>query len=105
LLERRHRVLHRKAVLPRVLGDFVEPLLNKFFFLHELDGPEGLGRQLDGLVEPLLAAVRHVHHLPRNTRSAQDDDDADDDDAEDEKEGPKAQKEIKQKIIRRSNYF
>mmetsp|Transcript_61759 Transcript_61759/g.93244 ORF Transcript_61759/g.93244 Transcript_61759/m.93244 type:complete len:256 (+) Transcript_61759:579-1346(+) len=69
-LEALHRVVHAKANLPRVLGDLVEVLLNDLLLLDELDVRQHLRRQLDRLVEAVLASVRHVdnhHHLGRQT--------------------------------------
>mmetsp|Transcript_43083 Transcript_43083/g.87117 ORF Transcript_43083/g.87117 Transcript_43083/m.87117 type:complete len:426 (-) Transcript_43083:275-1552(-) len=60
-LEGIQRVLEHEAVFPAVGGDLVEPLLQQLLLLHQLHVPQGLGTQLDGLVEPRLPAVRHVH--------------------------------------------
>lgn len=51
-----HRRTTRQSVRGRtgVLADLVEELGNELLLLHELDVGEHLGRQLDGLAEPVL---------------------------------------------------
>ena len=45
------------------LTNLVKVSADEFLLLDELDIGEGLGRQLDGLVEAVLAAVGHVHQF------------------------------------------
>ncbi len=46
-----------------VLADLLEIFTNELLLLDELDIAERLGRQLDGLVETVLATVRYIHDL------------------------------------------
>lgn len=46
-----------------ILTDFLEVFANKLLLLDELDVAKGLGSQLDGLVETVLATVRYIHDL------------------------------------------
>ena len=56
-------VLHTEAVAPGVLADLVKVPVDQLLLLDELDIGQRLGRQLDGLVEAVLAAVAHVNKL------------------------------------------
>mmetsp|Transcript_11687 Transcript_11687/g.39916 ORF Transcript_11687/g.39916 Transcript_11687/m.39916 type:complete len:390 (-) Transcript_11687:634-1803(-) len=69
-LERAERVLHAKAVAARVLGNLLEVLGDELLLLYELDVREHLRGELDGLVEAVIAAVRHVHHFEHLGREA-----------------------------------
>ncbi len=57
-LQARQRVLHAKHVLARVLADLVEEAADEALFLHKLDVGQHVCRQLDRLVEAVLAACR-----------------------------------------------
>ena len=61
-LQTRQGVIHPEAVLAAVLADLVEVLADELLLLDELDVAERLGGELDGLVEPVLAAVGDVHN-------------------------------------------
>ena len=56
-------IVDHEAVLARVLTDLVHEGLEQLLLLHQLDGAEGVGTELDGLVEPILATVGHIDHL------------------------------------------
>jgi hypothetical protein len=56
-------VLNTVADFARVLGDVVEVDVDELLLLDELDVAERLARQLDGLVEAVLASVGHVDNL------------------------------------------
>mmetsp|Transcript_13143 Transcript_13143/g.55199 ORF Transcript_13143/g.55199 Transcript_13143/m.55199 type:complete len:508 (+) Transcript_13143:683-2206(+) len=60
-LEAHQSIFFAEAVLPAVLRDLVEELADELLLLDELDVPERVRGELDGLREPVLAAVRHVH--------------------------------------------
>jgi hypothetical protein len=54
-------VVDTVADLSGVLGNVVKVLVDKLLLLDELDVAEGLARQFNGLVEAVLASVRHIH--------------------------------------------
>ncbi|RMZ94271.1 hypothetical protein BpHYR1_020023, partial [Brachionus plicatilis] len=56
-------VIYAEAVETSVLGYFVEIAANELFFLDKLDILQTISGQLDGLVEAILAAIRHVHNF------------------------------------------
>ena len=56
-------VINTVADLAGILANFLEVLSNELLLLDELDVAEGLGRQLDGLVETVLTTVRNIHDL------------------------------------------
>jgi hypothetical protein len=56
-LEAHERVLHAEHVLARVLRHLVEELADQPLLLHELDVGQKVGRELDRLVEAVLAAL------------------------------------------------
>ena len=56
-------IVDTEAHAAGVLANVVEVLADKLLLLDKLDVTERLGRELDGLVETVLATVRHVHHL------------------------------------------
>jgi hypothetical protein len=62
-LQRLQGVVDSVADLAGVLGDVVKVLVDKLLLLDELDVAEGLARQLDGLVEAVLASVGHIDDL------------------------------------------
>mmetsp|Transcript_34697 Transcript_34697/g.87798 ORF Transcript_34697/g.87798 Transcript_34697/m.87798 type:complete len:227 (+) Transcript_34697:109-789(+) len=65
------RVLHAKHVLARVLRDLLKELGDEALLLHKLDVGQHVGRQLDGLVEAVVAAVADVHHAQDHRLQAQ----------------------------------
>ncbi|GIX66397.1 CPSF A subunit region protein [Babesia caballi] len=70
-LERGDGLLGAEDVLAGVLRDLLEEAGDEFLLLDELDVAEALGRELDGLLEAVLAAVGDVHdleHLGRQPR-------------------------------------
>ena len=56
-------VINTVADLAGILANFLEVLSNELLLLDELDVAEGLGRQLDGLVETVLTTIRNIHDL------------------------------------------
>lgn len=56
-------ILNTVANLAGILANLLEVLSNKLLLLDELDVTEGLGRQLDGLVEAVLTTVRNVNNF------------------------------------------
>jgi hypothetical protein len=62
-LESLEGIVDTVADLARVLGDVVKVLVDELLLLDELDIAEGLSSQLDGLVETVLASVRHIDNL------------------------------------------
>jgi hypothetical protein len=56
-------VVNTEAVPTRVQTDLIEVLLDQFFLLNKLDIRQRLRCQFDRLIEPVLASVRHIHHL------------------------------------------
>lgn len=62
-LESLKGVVDTEAHTSSILADVIEVLPDELLFLDKLDVAEGLGRELDGLVEAVLATVRHVYHL------------------------------------------
>lgn len=62
-LESLEGVLDAEADAAGIQADLIEVLADELLLLDKLDVAERLGRQLNGLVEAVLATVRHVHHL------------------------------------------
>ena len=56
-------VLQAEDVLAGVLGDFLEEAADDLLLVDELDGAQGVGGELDGLVEAVLAAVADIDDL------------------------------------------
>jgi hypothetical protein len=80
--KRFQRIVNTKAVLVRVLADFIEVLLDKPLLLYKLDVRQCVCRKFDGLhinisnlipanprsfepylVETILTTVAHIHNL------------------------------------------
>mmetsp|Transcript_18780 Transcript_18780/g.56717 ORF Transcript_18780/g.56717 Transcript_18780/m.56717 type:complete len:243 (-) Transcript_18780:697-1425(-) len=57
------RVLNPKAELARVLRDLLKVLRNELLLLHESHIAERLLRELDGLIEAVLAAIGDINRL------------------------------------------
>ena len=49
-----------KHIFPRILANLIKELANKLLLLHKLDVGQGLGRQLDSLIESIVTSIRHV---------------------------------------------
>ena len=56
-------IVDTEAVFARVLANLIKVLSDEFLLLDELDVGQTLGRELDGLVEPVLPAVGDIDQL------------------------------------------
>lgn len=67
-LERFHGVIHTKANVASVEGDFFEELANDFLLLHKFDVGKRILSKLNGLIEALIETVRDVNSAQNETQ-------------------------------------
>ena len=56
-------ITNTEAIFASVLGNFIEVFANQIFLLDEFHVAKCLRRELNGLVESILATIRHVHNF------------------------------------------